>query len=755
MQSSAPVDWNFPSPNATPTHGSFGSNIYQTPKTSSFPTHFQDAFATPQMPGYSTPQQMQYASMTPVQKPQNSSDTLRSNYYANIQAGGQNAVQSMQSHDQIDQSGAIVSPTYGGMYGAPVPSSNPLESMQMQTPPPTRGQSSRKTQQVQDIAFGTPSTIASRRFMTPNNQAVQANNGWMSQQSPVQFPQLQFSPEMYPFSNLGPASAPVMPQSRILWDQTASPIQPVTQPSLDDPFAPATSTSMTWSNAEVLSNGALSATFDTPAMSGFSVQAPHPKAVPARRMTDNFGSSTSNDASLNAVDPSLLYSGPARSVLRSNSTSTHARPPPPPPPHEQKKKDAAGHNRNSTISSTDTSTTRSSTNLQRSKTTGPAHSKSVLLTLSGTDALSRSNSVNQMPRTASPVKRIGRPSLGSASEGRPKQRTSVILTVDENGIARTETKRIEKSPARSIRERYPALFDSDSSDAESNASEQMPSRPSSFIFDKRDERRPKVARLDPPVENLEGLTIPRSGSSASMKRGVQPSRAVVAATAQLRRQGSQRRSTPSRNSRRNLTSSSTSSLIDTCPMDAPFEPQSTSGTNSIESITSLPQDNHHLWTSQPNDFDTIPSSAESALEIHNRRWSMMSMEQQLQRPILISPPQQNFQQLVFSSPPMPQQHSPPLQIRCQCAWSDDRGLPLVRCRSCTQVSLTMHVAYLTLILPKSHADSSAFSMFSIVMQPALVWMANLLRCLHVFFVRNHHPHGRLVDNLMSRDDEME
>ena len=522
--------------------------------------------------------------------------------------------------------------------------------------------------------------------MTPQQQAVQTSNGWMSQQSPMQFPQLQFSPEMYPFANLGPASAPVMPQSRILWDQNGSPIQPMPQPSLDDPFAPATTTSTVWSNVESTQNGNQSAAFDTPAMNSFSVQAPHPKAVPARRMTDNFGASAVNDTSLAGVDPSLLYSGPVRPVLRSNSASTQARPPPPPPPTEKKTKDGTSHTRNSTISSTDTAATRSTTNLQRSKTTGPAHSKSVLMTLSGTESLSRSNSFNQMPRTASPVKRIGRPSVGSASEGRPKQRTSVILTVDENGIARTETKKAEKSPTRSIRERYPALFDSDSSDGESNASEHIPSRPSSFIFDKRDERKPKIARLDPPVENLEGLSIPRSGSSASMRRGVQPSRAVVAATAQLRRQGSLRRSTPSRNSRRNLASSSTSSLIDTCPMDVPSEPSSTTGAHSFESITSLSQDHHLALTSQANDFDTIPSSAESALEIHNRRWSMMSMEQQLQRPALVSPPQQHSYQPVFSSPPIPQHHSPPLQIRCQCGWSDDRGLPLVRCRSCTQVS---------------------------------------------------------------------
>lgn len=689
FQISATVDWNFPSPTATPTHGSFGSNVFQTPKTSSFPTHFQDAFNTPQMPSYNTPQQPHFASMTPVQGTQSSSDTLRSNYYANIHAaGGQHVGQNMLTPGQVDQSGAVVSPTYSRTQAASIPTSHSFESMQMQTPPPTRGTSSRKPQQGPEIAFGTPSTIASRRFMTPQYPAMPTNNGWSAQQTPVQFPQLQFSPDMYQFANLGPASAPVLPQSRILWDQAGSPIQPVTQPTLDDPFAPAMTASAGWPNTEPQQDDARDVTFDTPAMDSFAVHAPHSRSIPVRRMTDNFGVSTNNEAALAGVDPSLLYNGPLRPVVRSSSTSISTRPPAPPPPplQEHKKKVAAGHNRTGTVSSTETATTRSSTNLHRSKTTGAGHSKSVLMTLSGTDSLSQSNSALQVPRTASPVKRVGRSSFRAASEGKPRQRTSVILTVDEHGIARTETKRVDGSPTKSIRDRYPALFDSDSSDAESNASDRLPSRPSSFTFDKRDERRSKAARLDPPVENLEGLTIPRSGSAASMKKGVPPSRAVVAVTAQLRRQGSLRRSTPSRNSRRNLASSSTGSLIDSCPMDAPWEPQQgTAEPQRTDFATAVPQEGRQTRTSHTDDFNTIPSSAESALEIHNRRWSMMSMEQQQQqRPALASPSQQQYHYPVFSSPPIPQTQSRSLQIRCQCGWPDDRGQPLVQCRSCTQ-----------------------------------------------------------------------
>ena len=574
----------------------------------------------------------------------------------------------------VGHSGRMVSPTYAGTHAASMQlaMNTSFDSTQMRTPPPTRGTSGRKPQQAQQIAFGTPSTIASRRFMTPQQPLVSSNAAPQSHYTPTQFPQLQFSPDMYQFANLGPASAPVMPHSRVLWDQSGSPMQPVPSATLDDPFAPAGSNDVGWPAAALQQSNMQTVSFDTPAMNSFPVQAPHPRPASAATVPAGHAGVPSVEVTSAGVDPSLLYSAPVRPVVRLNSRTKKGRSQAATNGNQVEENVAAGHARSETVSSTDTATSQATSNLQRSNTTGTSRP------ISMTESLNRSNSFNQVPRTASPVKRYGRPSLGSISEGRPRQRTSVILTVDENGRARTETRRVDGSPSRTIRERYPALFDSDSSDAESDESEQTPSRPSSFIFDKRDARKSKAARLDPPVENLEGLSIPRSGSAASMKRGIPPSRAAVAAVSQLRRQVSLRRSTSGRQNRRSLMSSSATSSIDTCPMDVSAAHPISS---EAEQDNNTDQDD---WPIQGDRFSTS-SRAETALEAHNRRWSMMSFEQQ-QHAQATSPHQQQYQITAF---PEAHQHVQPPQsrrllIRCLCGVPNDRGLQLIQCRSCTQ-----------------------------------------------------------------------
>ena len=665
-----PVDWSFPSPTATPTHNSFGATAFHTPKTSSFPSHFQDAFGTPQFAGFTTPQPQYHPATTPVQRPQTSSDTLRSNYYANIQAVGNG--QSMPPPGQHTPSGmAMISPTHGGVYESPsqMPLSQSFDSTQMQTPPPTRGTSVKRTQQPHEIAFGTPSTIASRRYMTPQQHVVPSNNAFQSQHTPVQFPHLHFSPDTYQFANFGPASAPVMPQSRVFWDSTGSPLQPM-QSTLDDPFGSTLTSTMSWNNIESQQSGLQTAAFDTPVMHSFSVQAAQPDPAPDRSTTHDIRNA--HETTSGGVDPSLLYSSPIRPIPRANGKPSKDKILSTSGDKQRKTANIKEHHRAEPSSSAETATNRSSSTLHRSKTTNNARAKGAITSLNGTEPIGRSNSVSQIMRTASPLKRFGRPSLGAISEGRPRQRASVVLTVDENGIARTETKRMEKSPTRSVRERYPALFDSDSSDTETDKSEQGLSRPSSFIFDKRDERKPKAARLDPPVENLIGLSLPRSGSAASMRQGVPPSRAAVAAAAQLRRQGSLRRSTPSRSSRRSLASSSSTSLIDSCPMDIPTD-------QTEHDSTQPPRNSNPGLLHETATFELPPPSAEGALDMYNRRWSMMSFEQQRPNAATISPPQHHYYPVQGSL-----HQTRPLQIRCICGVPHSNGQPLVQCYSCTQ-----------------------------------------------------------------------
>ncbi|RMZ09367.1 hypothetical protein D0860_04268 [Hortaea werneckii] len=640
----ANADWTFPSPTATPTTAAFGNNVFQTPKNSTFPSHFRDAFSTPQIPGYTTPQQQhQPASMTPGHRPQSSSETLRSNFYANVHAGHP-PVQHTPQYKTGPPAFSPVQQQQGIHFSPPMqPGMHyPSEFTQTQTPPPTRDTSAKKPQHT-EIAFGTPSTIASRRFTTPQQPANSHDS--VAQQAPLHFPQLQLSPELYNFANLGPASAPVMPQSQLFWDQMGH--APATFPEqvpFEDPFAP-----------NAMSSGFLQqappppscqpAVFQTPGMATFPVQAPQRPATAVP--TSNFANTQAQQApaTTTSLDPSLIYSSPMRPIVRSSSRQNKTRQPAPAEAvaSATKRKDS-GFARQAP-QALDAEPAFAGPGLRRNNTVGPARPKSSNSSSSASENMSRSSSFGHAPRMSSPLKRMGRAPLGSISEKKPKQRPSVVLTVDENGNARTETRQSQGSPTKSIEERYPGLFDSDTSDDESDTSEQPPSRSSSFTFAKTEDRKMKAARLDPPVENLEGIDLPRSNSRASTK-GVTPSRAAISAAASLRRQGSLRRSSRTTPVKRNPMTRSASSLIDTCPMD--------------------------MSGMQLQSFDS--SSPTSGLDLHGKPMSTASYDHQSAAKQRQQPPRLRST--------FPVQEGP--SIRCVCGVPHDRGQLMVQCSSCTQ-----------------------------------------------------------------------
>lgn len=583
-------------------------------------------------------------------------------------------------------------------------------SSQMQTPPPTRGTTARKVQPTQ-IAFGTPSTIASKKFATRQQQSVLASNA--VQQSPSHFQPVHFTPNVYQFSNAGPTSAPAPAQTQpqFFWDQSGNVSayllpqqQPPSQRPLEDPFVPALQPGMSWSNGP--SPNLQNVAFDTPAMVSFPTQEAHPRPVPT---TGLGGPSTAVPASQlpssTGVDPSLLYSSPARPVLRSNSYTSN-RPRPDHPLTSRKDSGNSNQGRSDSAAPSPAAKPLNVPTIRRSNTVGHARPKSAHFD-SAIAEMSRSHSIAPVPRAVSPPKRAAKTTLGSISELKSAKRASVILTIDKNGRARTETVPREDSPTRSMRQRYPGLFDSDSSDNESEISD-TPSRAASasFSFAKNEERRAKAARLDPPVENLEGLNILRSASSTSMK-GVSPSRAAIAAAAQLRRSGSSRRSASGRNStaRRLTAGGSQTSLIDSCPMDmSSHQHQSASGAGSVS-----PESEQTQWAN--GDLDRLALPAELTLDAHNRRWSMMSFEQQSLHSV--SPQHQSNGQSYHNAIPSssasyaarPQSRHPGLLVRCLCGVSDDQGQMMVQCASCTQ---WLHAPCIGVRGPQAPADYTCF-----------------------------------------------
>lgn len=189
-------------------------------------------------------------------------------------------------------------------------------------------------------------------------------------------------------------------------------------------------------------------------------------------------------------------------------------------------------------------------------------------------SLGRSNSICNLPRRSSPLKRIARGSLSSIAEtARPQVRTSVVLTIDANGTARTETRVIEESPSQSkkesqaIKDKYPNLWDDSDSDSDSTCDNKWPSRHDSLAHaNAGQERSAKMARLDTSSESLEMARLPRSNSTASLKT---PCKAAYSAAIQLRRQGSVKKQQrpASVQSRRNTLSSLNSSFENLAAMD--------------------------------------------------------------------------------------------------------------------------------------------------------------------------------------------
>ncbi|KAM0713816.1 hypothetical protein Q7P37_010778 [Cladosporium fusiforme] len=674
-------DWGFPSPTATPTTATFGSNTIQTPKTATFPSHFQDAFATPQLPSYGTPQQPAYSSSTPMQRPQSSSETLRSNYYAAVQAqgGSQNMNTSAQYTPDLSNNGAwngsMIQPSPQGMVPAH------CDPTQMQTPPPTRGTSVKKPQLVQNVAFGTPSTIASRRFMTPQQHVLHSNAPMQQQQTPMQFPMLQLSPDMQQVSNMGPMTAPVPSQVHNFWEPQPSPLgQPI---MLDDPFGlNTTQQQLPWTPDSSISQhqhaGPQVMPFDTPAMNGFAVQQPLSRPASAAPATKTRRPSAQPPMSQTSasVDPSLVYSSPAQPMLRrTNSQMLRNR-----PTMEQvdsKRRDSAA----TTLSSTATPNSRPTHTLRRCNTTGDTvttRPRSSASSNASSDSLNMSNIAGQSVRSGSPLKRVAKTPLDSISEAmRPRvQKPSVVLTIDENGRARAVPQvSSSTSPTKSVRERYPGLFDSDSSDEESSSSCEPPSRKASLSIPKGEDRRPKVARLDTPVENLEGLSLPRSASSASLR--VNASRAAIAAAAQLKRHGSIRKPSTVRSRKPLQKSASYSSMIDTCPMD--FGNQATNTMGSASSLS--PADSQS--------FTFNPTPANFNIEPQNEiDWSLYTMDQpQSQQMAFQTQPQLQPPHQYQHQTPQHQQHDQQQQsvrIRCPCGDSSYHGDALVKCNSCTQ-----------------------------------------------------------------------
>ena len=531
-----PTDWHIPSPSQTPTSTSFPSGAFVTPKSNKFPSHFQEAFSTPQPNGQHTPFQTPSSfsnQITPRVRPASSysqdkikfDDPVFHRNHAAIDPGLH--LPPVEASRRLSSSPNTSQPLRSADRGRFPPRAleglpmNEMDSSQMQTPPPTRDSSRRKAQQAYAAALNTPTT-ASRRAAIPDPANVNYAVPPQTQASPFATTNLHYSPDIYQFSNTAPATAPVYGQPRAMWghSDSLSTMNMDWSSTFDDPFAASSqqpANQMSWQDLSSPINAgtnvqhvALGPQTSPGWVGGNATQsnyAPTSKAVPESPVTTG-------------VNPSLLmsFSGPGVDTASSDqpvalnsassSIATQGR-----QPYEQQSQElqrdrdaeqarkARQHTRNSTSSSFATSKGSARPGLGRANTVGGFKG-------SGRGALSVGD---QVARTSSPLKRQSQGSLASIPERRKSQRRSVVLTVDENGRASTETKILNDSHQPEPRQKYPSLWDDESSESSSGDDATTRRRPSSFTFGRSSDRPAKAPR--PTSKDV--TSMPRSSSASS------------------------------------------------------------------------------------------------------------------------------------------------------------------------------------------------------------------------------------------------
>ncbi|PSN75015.1 hypothetical protein BS50DRAFT_30483 [Corynespora cassiicola Philippines] len=530
------TDWHLPSPSSTPKSFTFPDSTFRTPKTEAVPqSHFIDAWSTPRLVnGQQTPAQTpSFVLTTPVDRPTSSySLKVRTpedpDFHVNHFASSNLPLPPVEPSRRLSSS---PDPLSVKKVGAPLLQNSlaKMDPSQMQTPPPTRDATSRRSlQQSSGPEFATPVTVIAR---TPGQVPPSET---LFSQTPFGFPSLQFSPDMVQFHSTGPMPVPPLPQSRLFWDQHNDATQMDMDMSLaTDPFGPTphkVEGNLNW-QAFQAPNQMNPQAFQ--ALHGMS--SPGPMTAYASANAAEGSRPSSFISTSNGVDPSMLFSfsspGPATSF--NNSMQQMAKNGGNRQPYETQanqfqesmreremaKIAKSQHSRNSTASST-ASFDQARPGLQRSNTdSGFRKSRPSSLESRSSGSTTGFN----IPRRSSPLKRQSGGSLMSIPEVR-RPRTRLI--VDETGRARTETvpadedadlqpPPMHKTSEKDLRLQYPGLYGEDDSESEPDEPITL-SRNASFTMPQPQRRSSKHARSDSSgLDRSNSFKIPRPSSRTS------------------------------------------------------------------------------------------------------------------------------------------------------------------------------------------------------------------------------------------------
>ncbi|KAL9108004.1 MAG: hypothetical protein Q9187_008354, partial [Circinaria calcarea] len=405
----------------------------------------------------------------------------------------------------------------------------------MQTPPPTSTSASRrKTQRAQAAKFGQQSAASLRRQSVPEFTSTADGGETANAQleaSPLQFSGIQFSPDVFSFPLLGPATAPAYPQHKLFWDPGQSNGMDIDfSRNLEDPFNTDSCSTLdpfisvhdqSFATQISMPSSFLNFPLDGPLDISATGSSSHkqPKLVPAKEPTKDKCSRTTSTAP--GVNPSLLFSSSSHlsETLNGSMASTRMLDEDALQPYayqiqEAKREKAAGG----------VSTIRK----KRKPVDDSPAVKAALEALREDDA-NRSppkrnkpdpvdtQSSHRLPQSSRVPLKLRRgsssPTKGSKENAR---RTAVSLTIDASGRARTEARTIIDDQKSSFEnDRAPLDFQSDGSDSETSSGNSTlaitTSQAPSFDFTASKVRQPKMGRF---------ATNPKSHSQKSSSTSV-------------------------------------------------------------------------------------------------------------------------------------------------------------------------------------------------------------------------------------------
>lgn len=522
---------HYPNPLSTPKTTSIHQAPFQTPRADP-PSHFTDAFYTPQQDAPARTSQLE---VTVVRVPTKNvpltpdDPKFHVNYFQHSQSLPLPPVDPsscLPSSPNPQASSNDVQRSLATL--APKTETAPMDQFQMQTPPPTRDSTSRQQYVygqpvVQDTlasGFQGPASTPPAPLMAPHMQTPTFQNPTFH--TPMQYPHLQFSPEMFQNLQTGPMSAPAMPNVRFSWDISPQPNSFQSggvmdaQPNLFGPANPISPPVPSWPSGN-----------PSPAVDPNIVAQPH--AHPFERPAQDFwmaetanpqhAMSFSSDPLFNSpaavVNPTLLFGFSSPQQAPEVSPSHHQVQQPDvdmmsrqPYEHQTResnwekelaKRSKQQHNRTTTTSSSFSGSARPA--LHRSNTDSgfrKVQNRSL-------ESRSVAQALENAARKPSPLKRLSQASLTSIPEGiRPRPRTRLVI--DESGRARTETDPIDAEPANEPK----SLWDDDDSDEEDLA---IPSQRNSFVYPSENVRSTKHARNDSDEQNFNVSKRPLSSAS--------------------------------------------------------------------------------------------------------------------------------------------------------------------------------------------------------------------------------------------------